>query len=115
MGEWAWLATPEPQLGVLFGAESYPPDGQNYYRYENAEATLLMSRAEETIDVDERADLVKQVQEIMADDLPVIPLYQRPVYYAYGKNLEGPEVNPTLAGPFWNIGEWSFREQNATR
>lgn len=110
MGEWAWLATPEPQLEVLFDAESFPPDGQNYYRYENAEASLLMSRAEETVDADKRADLIKQVQQIMANDLPLIPLYQRPVYYAYEEDLEGPEVNPTLAGPFWNIGEWSLND-----
>ena len=111
MGEWAWLATPEPQLNTLFGADSFPPDGQNYYRYENPEASFLMQQADETIDTKERAEILKQVQKIMADDLPLIPLYQRPVYYAYDKKLEGPEVNPTLAGPFWNIGEWSLEEQ----
>ena len=111
MGEWAWLATPEPQLDNLFGADSFPPDGQNYYRYEDPKASFLMNRADKTADPEERADIVKQVQEIMAEDLPVIPLYQHPVYYAHDENLEGPEVNPTLAGPFWNIGEWSMREQ----
>lgn len=108
MGEWAWLATPEPQLDTLFSADSIPPDGQNYYRYEDPKASFLMSRADETVDEDERADIIKQVQKIMADDVPVLPLYQRPVYYAYDNNLEGPEINSTLAGPFWNIGEWSF-------
>lgn len=111
MGEWAWLATPEPKLNALFGADSFPPNGQNYYRYEDPKASFLMSRADETIDPDLRADIIKQVQKIMADDLPIIPLYQRPVYYAYDKNLVGPEVNPTLEGPFWNIGEWSMRGQ----
>ena len=111
MGEWAWLATPEPQLNTLFGADSFPPDGQNYYRYENPKASFLMQRADATIDRNERADIAKQVQKILADDLPVIPLYQRPVYYAYDENLEGPEVNPTLAGPFWNIEEWYVRRQ----
>ncbi|HZY65011.1 MAG TPA: peptide ABC transporter substrate-binding protein [Rubrobacteraceae bacterium] len=111
MGEWAWLATPEPQLTWLFGADAIPPDGQNYYRYENPEASFLMSRADKTINISERARLIKQVQRIIADDLPVIPLYQRPVYYAYDEDLEGPKINPTLAGPFWNIGEWSVREE----
>ncbi|CAN5613311.1 peptide ABC transporter substrate-binding protein [soil metagenome] len=108
MGEWAWLATPEPQLSPLYGADSVPPDGQNYYRYEGPKASLLMSRADETLDPAERADMLKQVQEIMSDDLPLIPLFQRPVYYVYEETLKGPEVNPTLSGPFWNIGEWSI-------
>ena len=46
----------------------------------------------------------------MAEDLPLIPMYQRPETYAYREQLSGPEVNPTLAGPFWNIGEWSLQQ-----
>ena len=110
MGEWAWLATPEPTLTALFGADALPPDGQNYYRWENEEATRLMKQADVTVDEARRAELTQQVQEIMADDLPVIPLYQRPVYYAYEENLQGPVVNPTLAGPYWNVSEWSFAQ-----
>ena len=110
MGEWTWLATPEPQLNTLFGGDSFPPDGQNYYRYEDPKASFLMQQADQTIDRKKRAEILEQVQRIMADDLPLIPLYQRPVYYAYDENLEGPKVNPTLVGPFWNIGEWSVRE-----
>ncbi len=110
MGEWAWLATPEPTLTSLFGADALPPEGQNYYRYENEEATELMKQADVTIDETERAELTQQVQEIMADDLPLLPLYQRPVYYAYEEGLQGPAVNPTLAGPYWNVSEWSMSE-----
>lgn len=113
MGEWAWLATPEPQLDEIFGINAFPPEGQNYYRYKDQEASWLVSQAGRTVEVEERARLLKQAQEVIADDLPVIPLYQRPIYYAYDENLQGPEVNPTLAGPFWNIGEWSLREQSA--
>jgi peptide/nickel transport system substrate-binding protein len=40
--------------------------------------------------------------------MPIIPMYQRPVYYAFSDNLSGPQVNPTLAGPFWNLGDWKF-------
>lgn len=110
MGEWAWLATPEPSLTSLFGADALPPEGQNYYRWENQEATELMKEADVTVDRQQRAELTRQVQDIMADELPVIPLYQRPVYYAYEEVLQGPEVNPTLAGPYWNVGEWSLSQ-----
>ena len=110
MGEWAWLATPEPTLTSLFGADALPPDGQNYYRWENEEATELMKQADATLDEAERAELTREVQTMMADELPLIPLYQRPVYYGYQEGLQGPKVNPTLAGPYWNVGEWSFSQ-----
>lgn len=108
MGEWAWLATPDPSSSTLFSADQLPPDGQNYYRYKNDQVTSLWKEADKTIDVDKRADLTRQAQELMAKDVPLIPMYQRPVYYAFTDNLSGPQVNPTLAGPFWNIEEWKF-------
>ena len=46
----------------------------------------------------------------MAEDVPLIPLYQRPEIYSYSEQLQGPEVNPTLAGAFWNIEEWSLQQ-----
>ena len=108
VGEWAWLATPEPTLTTLFGANAVPPDGQNYYRYRSEKATKLMQESDVTIDQGKRADLVKQVQEIMADDLPLLPMYQRPVTYAYTDTLSGPDVNPSLAGPYWNVEKWKL-------
>ena len=108
MGDWAWAASPDPELATLFSANSIPPDGQNNYRYKNDEVTRLLEQSEETVDVAERADLVKQASEIMAEDLPLVPLYQRPNIYAYSESLKGPNNNPTEAGPFWNVEEWSI-------
>ena len=110
MGEWAWLATPDPSQTILFANDQIPGgnnvSGQNYYRYDNPEVTRLLKESDETLDEQKRVELLKRVQELMADDLPLIPMYQRPDYYAYAGNLAGPEVNPSLAGPFWNMGEW---------
>jgi len=110
MAEWAWVQTPEPTITALFAADQIPPKGQNYYRYENERATELMKQSDVTIDEQERARLLEEVQQIMADDLPLIPMYQRPHYYGYDENLQGVEVNPTLAGPLWNIQEWRFAQ-----
>jgi len=108
MGEWAWLANPDPTVTSLFASDQVAPKGQNYYRYKNEQATKLMKESDQELDVNKRADLLKQVQDLMVKDLPLIPMYQRPVIQAYKENLTGPEVNPTLAGPFWNIGDWKF-------
>ncbi len=108
MGEWAWLSTPDPTVTTLFAGDQVPPKGQNYYRYRNKQVTKWLHQADRTIETGPRANLTRQAQDQMAKDLPLIPMYQRPVYIAYVDNLKGPEVNPTLAGVFWNIGEWRF-------
>jgi peptide/nickel transport system substrate-binding protein len=109
MGEWAWLATPDPSLTTLFAANQIPPKGENYYRYKNEQVTRWMEESDRTIDEAQRAQLLKQVQEQMAEDLPVIPMYQRPQYTASSSNLTGVDPNPSLAGPYWNMGEWKLQ------
>jgi peptide/nickel transport system substrate-binding protein len=108
MGEWAWFANPDPTSTTLFSANQVPPKGQNYYRYKNDKVTSLWEESDKTVDVNERANQIRQAQDLMAQDMPLIPMYQRPVYYAFSDSLSGPQANPSLAGPFWNIGEWKF-------
>jgi peptide/nickel transport system substrate-binding protein len=108
MGEWAWFANPDPTSTTLFSASQIPPKGQNYYRYKNDKVSSLWEESDKVVDVNKRADLIRQAQDLMAADMPLIPMYQRPVYYAFTDNLSGPEANPTLAGPFWNLAEWKF-------
>ncbi len=108
MGEWAWLATPDPSLTSLFAADQIPPKGINYYRYKNEQVTQWMKESDRTVDEAQRAQLLKKVQEQMAEDLPVYPMYQRPQYTAFSEDLSGVQPNPSLAGPYWNMGEWSL-------
>ncbi|MGH2736315.1 MAG: ABC transporter substrate-binding protein [Actinomycetota bacterium] len=37
-----------------------------------------------------------------------LPLFQVETYLAASRELVGPAVNPTLAGPLWNAGAWGF-------
>lgn len=108
MGEWAWLANPDPTSTTLFASDQIPPNGQNYARYRNAKVTDLLKQSDRAVDEGERAGLLRQAQELIAEDLPMIPLYQRPEYYAWSEELTGPDVNPTIVGAFWNVGEWSL-------
>ena len=108
MGEWAWLANPDPTSTSLFASDQIPPKGQNYYRYKNDQVTKWLHDSDKTLDVNGRAALLKKAQDQMAKDVPLIPMYQRPVYVSYTEKLSGPKDNPTIAGPIWNIGEWSL-------
>jgi len=67
-----------------------------------------MEESDRTLDKAQRAQLLQQVQEQMAKDLPVFPMYQRPIYSAF-KGLTGVVPNPSLAGMYWNMGEWKLQ------
>lgn len=106
VGEWAWLASPDPSVKTLFSAEQLPPDGQNYYRYKNAEVTAWINEADASLDMAERAEISRKISAQMAKDVPLIPLYQRLSLLAVTGNVHGAENNPTLEGVFWNLGDW---------
>jgi len=62
-------------------------DGFNYARYDNPAYDALMDRAATTVDLAERAEILKQAEEMFMADLPFIPL----LYYS-SISLVSPEL-----------------------
>ncbi len=106
VGEWAWVASPDPSVKTLFSSEQLPPKGQNYYRYKNADVTKWINEADNALDPALRASLSKQISAQMAKDLPLIPMYQRLSILAVKDYVHDAKNNATLEGPFFNLGEW---------
>lgn len=68
-----WIGDYSDPQNFLFMVES-DNDGFNYARYENPEYDALMDEAAATTDLDARADLLYQAEEMFMRDLPFIPL-----------------------------------------
>lgn len=98
----AWVATtPRYERGI------WACDGsQNFNRYCNEDVGPLLKEAESEIDPERRARLVNMADDVMALDLPVLPLYQKPTFLAYSSAVHGMIDNPTAETPTWNIGDW---------
>ncbi len=76
-----WVGTKDPDIYYdLFHSSSMPPNGRNRGRYSNRELDALLERGRRTTILDERKRIYSRVQEILADDLPYIPLW-------WGKNV----------------------------
>lgn len=100
----AWLGAPDPNQSLPF----WECDGAlNYASYCNREVDRLIQQSRVEIDEDRRTDLLNQVNELLAEDLPALPLYQKPVFLAWDSRIDGPQPNPTAWGHLWNIEEWS--------
>lgn len=110
IAQWAWSSGTDPQQTQLFTCDNIPSvsnqyAGNNNYRYCNREVTRLMHQADVTPDVAARSAMLKQAQELMADDVPLLPLYQRPDTVAYSNRLNGIVNNP-MGGQLWNVADW---------
>nr|MDQ3305881.1 ABC transporter family substrate-binding protein [Actinomycetota bacterium] len=106
----AWVGTPFPSSSASLYQTPDPADkvGQNEMGYANAEVDELFTTAAVSTDQDEVADLLNQVDEILWEDLPTIPLYQKPTYLTFRSNIQGVQDNPGTAGPLWNANEWAL-------
>jgi peptide/nickel transport system substrate-binding protein len=77
-----------------YGSESFPPKGGNRGRYKNARVdALLEMAAKETDEAARRHDYV-EVQQILATELPGIPLWYPNVEVVHSTRLTGVTLNP---------------------
>jgi peptide/nickel transport system substrate-binding protein len=79
----------------------------NYFEYCNRTVTQLLQRSDRELNDKKRLALVNRAGAIMGNDVPVIPLFQRPTYFVFKTSVKGMVDNPTSQGPSFNAESWS--------
>jgi peptide/nickel transport system substrate-binding protein len=82
--------------------------GQNFTGYSNEQADLIMEEARRTTDDVRRGALYRDLQRILAEAVPALPLYH-PVYaYAVDKRVQNVRVGPLQDYPdrFRTVAQW---------
>jgi peptide/nickel transport system substrate-binding protein len=105
--EWQWRQT-DPDLYTQWHSTQKLSTGQNYGAYSNEQADLLMEEARRTTSEERRAMLYRQVQRLLAEDVPALPIYH-PVYaYAVAKRVQNVRVGPLHDYPdrLRTLSEW---------
>jgi peptide/nickel transport system substrate-binding protein len=67
----------------------------NESHYSNAEFDALLTKAEGTLDVDERREIVGQLETIMQEEGPMVQPLWRSLYTVYDKRVKGFKLHPT--------------------
>jgi peptide/nickel transport system substrate-binding protein len=106
----AWVGNPDPQGSV----EIHRCEGtQNFQAYCNEEVTDLLDESNVTVDPAERAALLNEADSLMAEDLPILPMYQKPTFFAFTDRLQNAIDNATQQGPTWNAEDWFLSEEGS--
>jgi peptide/nickel transport system substrate-binding protein len=72
----AWVGIEDPDIyHQIFHSASVPPNGDNRGRYRNTEIDRLLTLGRVTVSRSERQLIYRQVQRILAEDLPYVPLW----------------------------------------
>ncbi|AEH44857.1 extracellular solute-binding protein family 5 [Thermodesulfatator indicus DSM 15286] len=65
-------------------------------KYSNPEVDNILEKASSIVDIKERTALYKKAQEILAEDVPYIPLVQGKLFIAARKGIKGIILGPTM-------------------
>lgn len=79
----------DPNYFVSFALQPHFAD-----QWQNAEAEDLANRANEVLDTEERAALYGQLQQIFAEELPILVIQEAPAASVVSAELDGWQINP---------------------
>jgi len=81
----------------------------NWTGYCSHKVDQLLKAGNAELDPTKRTADFQKADALMADTVPVFPLYQRPTPLIYKSDLLGMVNNPAIIGPFWNIQDWHWK------
>ena len=109
----AWVGILDPDIYFqIFHSSSVPPDGDNRGRYSNARVDRLLEQGRAAADASERKFIYGEVQKILAEELPYIPLWWWKNVVVQSPSLDG--FVPAPDGDLNSLKKVSFRSQLAT-
>ncbi len=93
IGDGGWIADFNDASNFLYLMETRA-GAMNYSRYSNSEYDEIMDKANREMDMMKRAEMMKEAERIMLDDMPIIPMW-----FLVNRAL----VNPKITGWVDNI------------
>jgi peptide/nickel transport system substrate-binding protein len=99
-----FLVTVDPHYVVSIFSCGNPG---NYTEYCNRNVTSILGRSDRELNDNRRLALIMRVGKTLANDVPMIPLFQRPTYLVYKTSVRGMVDNPSSQGPSFNAENWS--------
>lgn len=73
---------------------SNPPIGFNYTHFKNVDFDLLYEKALRTTDEKEKIKLYQEMDKILIDEAPIVPLYYDEVVRLVSHKIKGLSMNP---------------------
>lgn len=118
MAMYAWISAPETVPRSTLHSKHIPSAknnwaGQNYPGFSNAEMDALIEKLEVTLALKDRLPIWRRMQQIYAEELPVLPLYFRANAFVIPRWLKG--IRPTghlNSSSLW-IEEWYAADERA--
>lgn len=101
-----FIAGFDPDVRDQFSCRRDPPYGFNKSRYCNPALDRIMQMAVMPYERSQRIPYYRQVQRVLARDLPMVAMYQAVSINTFPVWLR--HEHSAVNTPFWNVAQWSF-------
>ncbi|MCK5566523.1 MAG: hypothetical protein KAI62_01340 [Actinomycetia bacterium] len=115
LGLWSMFISNENDLHSSFASTKIPPmeteentDCENFYWYKSIEVDDLLKQTQGLTELDSIKEKVIEIQDILARDAVVLPLYSRLFAIAYNSNLRQIDLEVLGEKLFLNISKWKL-------
>jgi peptide/nickel transport system substrate-binding protein len=109
-----WNNPPDPDAISRFGSKYIPAKGgagQNTCQYENPKVDELLEAGVKELDQAKRAEIYKEVQQVLRDDLAYLPIFQYVFVEGTKAGLTNYKQNAFVPSNMWNVFEWYWEAQ----
>jgi peptide/nickel transport system substrate-binding protein len=116
MAMYSWLFTPVTDCETLYTTENIPSaqnayNGQNFAGFSHAEMDKLCHTIPTELDQAKRVTMLKRSQAILADEVPVLPLYFRVDVTSVKKGFQNWKPTGLGQSPVtWNAFQWAWAQ-----
>jgi len=119
LGIWALYTYDGKNIENYFCSEKIPPletnDNtycNNFYWYDSKEFNSTLRKFNKEEDLEEKKELSKDLQGILAEDAVILPLYSRIFSIAYNNRIDGIKLNIEDGNFLENIGDWDIIDRS---
>jgi peptide/nickel transport system substrate-binding protein len=99
----------DPDVTPRFSSQAIPAQGgrgQNTFQFKNAEVDELLLKGATEFDQAKRKQIYYRIQQIVCEELAILPLYQSTIVEGVKEGLAGFRPNINTSSNCWNIREW---------
>jgi peptide/nickel transport system substrate-binding protein len=106
-----WVGITDPDIFYYaFHSTQTPPNGANRGFFNNKELDALVLEAQQVSEIDKRKKIYWRIQEILAHELPIIPLWYENNYVGLNNRIKKYELRPDAG--YQNITKATSRQES---
>jgi peptide/nickel transport system substrate-binding protein len=112
MSSTPYLLASDPDVQHRFGSRYIPKEtgaGSNVAQYKNPEVDQLLERGVRENSIDKRKVIYARIQELIRDELPIMPLFHTAYVEGTKSDLQGFAANVNVLSSSWNASTWRWK------